>query len=240
MNKAVIFDLDGTIYFGDKIVPDALEVIEFLKNQNYEIIFLTNNSTKTRKNILLKLKNFGISTNLSRIYTSSYATARYLSENNINKVFLIGTDDFQLELTSCGIECVNEMECEAVVVGLDLKFNYQDIAKALLAVNNGAKIIASNIDRNFPIEKGILRPGTNAIAAALIGCSGKNIDFVVGKPNTYLLKSIINDFQLNKEKIWVVGDSLESDIAMANSFDCKSFLVHKNNNSLKDFIKVIR
>lgn len=238
MSKAVIFDLDGTIYFGNKIAPYALEVLDYLEKSGYEIIFFTNNSTKTRENILQKLLSLNIKTNIDRVYTSSYATAKYANENKIHKVFLIGTDDFKSELNKFNIDVVDELTCDAVLIGLDVTFNYNQIAKALRAVNKGAKIIASNVDMNFPIEDNILRPGSNAIVGALLGCSGKKVDYIVGKPNTYLLESIVTDFHLNKNKVWVIGDSLESDIAMANNFDCKSILVDQNCN-LKNALNII-
>lgn len=240
MNKAIIFDLDGTIYFGNTLAPDVLEVLDFLKEDGYEIIFFTNNSSKSRKNILNKLINLGIDTDLSRVYTSSYATTKYLYENKITKVFLIGTEDFETELNSLKIYVVSEEECEAVVVGLDTNFDYNKIAKALIAINNGAKFIVSNVDANFPADKGVLKPGSNAIVGSIIGCSGKEVDYIVGKPNTYLLESIVNDFNLDKDKIWVVGDGIDSDIAMANNYGCKSFLVHTNDKSLKDFINILK
>lgn len=240
MNKAIIFDLDGTIYFENSLAPFVRETLTYLEENNYEIIFFTNNSTKSRNNILEKLVNLGIKTNISRVYTSSFATAKYLSENSINKVYLIGSDDFCNELNSFNVSIVSEQECEAVVVGLDTSLNYEKITKALIAINNGAKLIASNVDPNFPIKDGLLKPGANAIVQAIIGCSGKKVDYIVGKPNTYLLESIVNDFNLDKDNIWVVGDGIESDIAMANNYGCKSFLVHTNNKFLKDFINKLK
>jgi len=239
MNKAVIFDLDGTIYFGDNLAPHVSDVLKYLKENNYEIIFFTNNSTKSRMTILKKLNNLGIDTDISRVYTSSYASIKYLSENSVANVFLIGSEDFQKELNDFNINVVSETECDAVVVGLDTNFNYDTISKALIAITNGKKLIVSNIDKNFPIENGVLMPGANAIVGAIIGCSGTEVDCIIGKPNTYLLESIVGDFNLNKNNIWVVGDGIDSDIAMANNYGCKSFLVHSNNKSLKDLIALI-
>jgi len=240
MKKAIIFDLDGTIYYGSSLAYFALETIEALKKHGYEIIFFTNNSTKIRKEIFQKLSNLSIETTLNRVYTSAYATAIYLSKNNFKNVFLIGTEGFKEELNLYNINVVDEYHAEAVVIGLDTTFNYGTISKALIAVNNGAKIIASNKDANYPIENGILKPGSNAILASLLGaCSNKKVDFIVGKPNTYLLEIICKDFNLNKDNIYVIGDSLESDIAMANNYGCKSILIDKNNNTLEEALKTI-
>ena len=240
MSKCVIFDLDGTIYFGEQIAKYANEILTNLEKLGYEVLFLTNNSTKTREEILEKLQGLNINTSLNKIYTSSYATAKYLDEISIRNIFLIGTEGFKKELNLLNINVVDEAKAEAVVIGLDVKFNYEIISRALIAVNNGSKIIASNKDKNYPIENGVLRPGSNAILASLLGsCDDKEIDFIAGKPNTYLLEIICKDFQLHKDDIYVVGDSLESDIAMADAYGCKSILVGENSNNLKDVFKII-
>jgi HAD superfamily hydrolase (TIGR01450 family) len=239
MNKSVIFDLDGTIYFGNTLADGALEVIQKLKYNGYQVLYFTNNSTKTRQEICNKLINLGLNVIIFEVYTSSFATAKYLNEKKINNVFLIGTNGFKKELKLFDINIVSEKESEAVVVGLDINFNYETISKALIAVSNGAKIIASNIDMNYPSEKGILKPGSNAIVSSIIGASGAKVDYVVGKPNKYLLEIIVNDFNLDKSNMYVVGDSIDSDIAMANNYGCKSILVGHNSNSLEDVANII-
>lgn len=240
MNKAVIFDLDGTIYFGNSLADGAKEVLEELKQKGYEVLFFTNNSTKTRDEVLQKLSALGIKSDENRIYTSAYATAKYLQEVGLRKIFLIGNESFQQELQSCEIELTDELSCEAVVVGLDLYFNYEKIAKGFLALQNGAKLIATNVDKHFPVENGVLKPGSNAIVASLLGCSEKNVDYIVGKPNTYLLDMIVKEWYLDRDQIWVVGDSEESDIAMANNYGCKSVLVVNTHISLRDALKMIQ
>ena len=240
MNKTVIFDLDGTIYFGENIVNEALKCINTLIENDFNILFLTNNSTKTRAEISSKLNYLGIMTDESKIYSSSYATAKYLFEQNIENVFVIGSNGLKNEISSLGINCSNENNSQAIVVGLDLEFNYQTISKALIALNQNVKFIACNIDNSFPVENQILKPACNAMVGALIGASGKEVDFIVGKPNSYLLDIICKDWNLCNEDIWVVGDSLESDIAMANRFGCKSILVGNKGVTMESINKIIK
>ena len=242
MNKGIIFDLDGTIYYGDSLAPYAKELIDEVKQLGYEVIFFTNNSTKSREKILSKIENFGIDTTIDRIYTSSFATAKYLDEKDIREVFLIGTSDFNKELNKLNIKVVSEFNAKAVVIGLDENFSYNTISKALIAVNNGASIIASNKDSNYPIEHGVIKPGSNAILASLLGCCNTKTkaDYIVGKPNTYLLEIISKDWNLDKNSIYVVGDSIDSDIAMANNYNCKSILIADGQHSLKDIVNIIK
>jgi HAD superfamily hydrolase (TIGR01450 family) len=240
MSKAVIFDLDGTIYFGNKVAYYALDIIGALKKIGYLIIFFSNNSRETRQDICAKLSSMNINTNISKIYTSSYATCMYLKKNNIYNIFLIGTEGFRRELLSFDINIVDEKLCESVVVGLDFDFTYDTIAKAVAAIHNGANIIASNADKNFPSENGVKKPGANAILSSILG-SLDNLNYkcdIVGKPNTYMLEIICNDWKLDKKDIFVVGDSLESDIAMADNFKCKSILVNEKNN-LEKVLEII-
>lgn len=243
MNKGVIFDLDGTIYYGNTIVKGAIETISELQKFGYEIIFFTNNSTKKRSEIFKKLISLGINTELNRVYTSSFATGVYLKSNAIDKVFLIGTKEFKEELSDFGIHIVEETKAQAVIVGLDVNFDYEKLSKSLIAVNNGAKIIVCNKDKNFPIENGVKKPGCNAMVSALLGScdSGIDVDYIIGKPNTYLLEIICKDWNLDKKLIYVVGDSLESDIAMADNYGVKSILVGSSvNYGLEEVITIIK
>ncbi|MCD8212697.1 MAG: HAD-IIA family hydrolase [Campylobacter sp.] len=239
MSKAVIFDLDGTVYFGNKIADGVIRVIDALQNNGYNILFFTNNSTKSRAYILEKLLKLGIQTELKKIYTSSYATVIFLKEHGINDIFLIGSNDFNEEIMNEGIRIVDENHCNAVVVGLDINFNYYTLSKGLLAVKRCKRVIASNIDKNYPVENNIIKPGANAMVSALLGSIGSNVSLdVIGKPNCYMLEILCKDWQLDKRHIYVVGDSIESDIAMANNFGCKSILVG-NNMALADIKNII-
>jgi len=234
-NKAIIFDLDGTVYYGNQLIEGSMKAIYKCKQLNYEILFFTNNSSKNRKEIFSKLIALGVDCTLSRVYNSSYATALYLKQNNIKNIFVIGTDSFKDELKNLSINIVSPENAKAVAVGFNPFFTYQDISDGLLALSNGALLIASNVDKNFPVENNQVRPACNAIVSSLIGSCTKEIDpIIIGKPNTYMLDIICKDWNLNKQNIWVIGDSEESDIEMAKRYDCKSILVGKNGVSVKN------
>ena len=58
--RAVLFDLDGTIYYGSKLIPGADEVVRRCRELGKQVYFMTNNSTKTRKQIWEKLTGMGL------------------------------------------------------------------------------------------------------------------------------------------------------------------------------------
>ena len=53
------FDLDGTLYNGDKAVDGAPEVLKQLKNKGYRLLYLTNNSSKNEIELKNKLVRLG-------------------------------------------------------------------------------------------------------------------------------------------------------------------------------------
>jgi len=243
MNKTVIFDLDGTLYFGQQVAKEALDGVEILKSMGYRIVYLTNNSTQSRAQITQKLTYLGFRASQESVYTSSYATAKYISMHQIaNKVFLLGEDGFAHELGSHDIattEDLNEAQC--IVIGLDFGISYDKISSALYGIETmGLPLIASNADKNYPGQDAIIKPGANMILSALLGSMDHDVDYVLtGKPNTFFLDIITNKYNITKDDIVVVGDGVASDIAMADKFGCRSLLVGDNGFCIEDANKII-
>jgi len=227
MNKTVIFDLDGTLYFGSKAAKEAKEAITLLQTHGVNWIYLTNNSTQTRQYITNKLKQFGFPTEGKDVYTSAYATAQYLKSQIIKKVFLIGEDGFKKELSLCNITVTEPELAEAIVIGLDFSFSYQQVKHALDAIE-GKKIplIVSNADRNFPTDDKQLQPGCNMILSAILGSLSSPVTYkLIGKPSSFLLELITKEYNLSHKQMIIVGDKQESDIAMAEQYGSSSLLV---------------
>lgn len=243
MIKATVFDLDGTIYLGNNIIDGALETISFLKEKHIQVLFFTNNSTKTRVDFFKKLAGMGIFTSLEMIYSSAYATAYYLKNNAIDNVFCLGTGGLQQEIKNAGVTCVNDEYAKnvgALVVGFDLEFTYQKLASSLHIFHNNAKckLIVCNRDRYFPVENGRIRPACGPIVAAVESCAGHNADMVIGKPETYMIEMVCRDWNLANNEILVVGDSYESDIVMAHKFGSSSVFINSEDALVENTISI--
>lgn len=222
--KAVVFDLDGTIYRGNELIRGAASVLRLLVRRGFQVLYFTNNSTRARAQIKEKLSRMGLNLELRQVYNSSYATGMYLRQNGFKKVFCIGTEGLISELKTQGIQ-ITEQKPEAIVVGLDPEFDYRKLAMALRVFHKTkCPIIACNLDRNYPVEDGLI-PGCGPIVSSIEDACGKKTDAVIGKPNTFMLEMLLEDWGLKKEDILVVGDSYESDIVMARRFNCKSVLI---------------
>jgi len=222
--SALAFDLDGTVYHGNSAIEGAKAAIDALIDLNYQIFYFTNNSAKTREQIVNKLDRLGFQAKPQNTYCASYAILAYLLEKNLKTIYLIGTDDLRDDLTAHNIKVENSSQVSAVVVGLDQFFDYSKISIALEAINNGAKLIVANVDPSYPIENNRRLPGCGAMVGAIVGATFHAPDFTVGKPNTYMLELLCKEQKLSPAEICVVGDSPESDIKMATNLKCESIL----------------
>ena len=227
------FDLDGTLYNGDNLIEGAVDLIRFLK-KSYNVVFFTNNSTKTRKDIYNKLKCFGFNCNMNEIYTSSYSTAKYLVEAKVNNVFVIGSKGLRTEIINNGICIVDNHLAENLVVGLDFEFNYKKIEIAMSILANNGKFIVCNKDSFFPVGGNRNMPACGAMVGAIATAANKEPDFVVGKPNTYILLKIEKAYRTEHHEIVVVGDSYQSDVMMAKKNKSKAILVNSKNDYIED------
>ena len=228
--KVIAFDLDGTIYNGNQIIEGANETIDFFRYSGKEICFFTNNSSQSRTQIFNKLRKFSINLLETDVYCCSYATKIYLKTENFKNVFIVGSEVLKKEVSCLGINVFSEKtdsKIDAMLIGLDVDFDYSklEIAYEVLQLNNHCKIIVSNIDSSFPVENGLRKPGCGAIASSIFAASGREYDFMVGKPNSYILNLIAKEKQILPEEILVIGDSYESDIHMAKSTNAHSILI---------------
>ena len=75
-----IFDLDGTLYLGNSLLPGAAKTVETLRKAGCKISFISNNPTYTRKQIADKLNSLGIPAVPEEIIHSSFALVQYLQK----------------------------------------------------------------------------------------------------------------------------------------------------------------
>ncbi len=227
--ETVVFDLDGTIYYGDKVIEGVTDVLDYINKKGLNVYYLTNNSTKSRQEIYNRLKNMGIDVDINQVYTSSYIAALYAKEKNLDNVFVLGSDGLKAELRLQGI-CVTECELEAhnLLIGYDTELDYEKLTKALNVALKGNPIIACNKERHFPGKNARRFPGCGAMVGAIELCTNREVDYVVGKPNPLMLEILAKENQLNPKTMIMVGDTYESDILMAHEFGCRSILIDKN------------
>ena len=212
---AYIFDLDGTVYLGNALLPHAGETIAALRARGKRTVFLSNNPTHTRFDYAEKLTRLGLPTSPDDIINSSVVMVNFLQREMPHaRLFVIGEAPLCNELRAAGFTLTeNAHETDAVIASFDRTFVYHKLQVAFDAIRAGAKFFATNADRYCPVPGGG-EPDAAAIIAAIEACTDTRVRAVVGKPSQYMTDAILNLLQLAPAQCIMTGDRLETDVQM--------------------------
>ena len=214
--KCLLFDMDGTVYLGSKLLPGAAEFFAHLEEAGFPYYFLTNNSSRSRADYVQKLAGMGLPTPEEKIFSSGEATAIYLSRQRPGaKIYLVGTPSLEAEFGRFGFVLTDE-DPEAVVLGFDTTLTYQKLVKLCDFVRAGLPYIATHPDINCPTEDGFI-PDIGAMMALVQASTGREADVIVGKPYPPIVDAIVEKTGFSPGEIVMVGDRLYTDIALGQA-----------------------
>ena len=233
--KLYCLDMDGTIYLDDVLIPNVIETLNFLR-EKARIVFLTNNSSKSKDAYIEKLNKLGIKVTNNEIYTSGMATCEFIKEKfNNKKVYLVGTEALIKEFNDYKIP-LDDINPDIVVLSYDTSLNYQKLVKLTNFIHQGKIFIATHPDINCPALPYYV-PDIGSFLALIEKSTGKSPDYIIGKPEKIMGDTIKRKFNLNSQQIAMVGDRLSTDIAFANNNNFLSILVLSGESSLEDYNK---
>ena len=221
-----LFDLDGTIYRGEELIPGADTVIAALRRAGCRVAFLSNKPLFTRADYAAKLTRLGIPTTPTEVVNSSIVLARHLATLDPGApVFVIGEPPLVGELRAHGFEVRADHHVRWVVIAFDRTFDYAKLNIALQAVRRaGARLIATNPDRTCPTEDGEI-PDCAGMIAAVEAVTGRSVEAIVGKPSPIILDVALAALGVTAAECAMVGDRIETDIVMARQRGLASVLV---------------
>jgi NagD protein len=215
MFRGFIFDLDGTVYRSDTLIPGADTVIRLLRESGRRVVFLSNKPIQTREDYASKLTRLGIPTQPDEVINSTFVMINYLVKNAPQaKLFVVGEAPFVEELKRAGFTITDDpKEIDYVIVAFDRTFDYRKLNISYQAIKLGARFVATNPDRTCPVEGGEI-PDCAAMIAAIEAVTEKKVEVIVGKPSPYIIQAALEVMGLKPEDCILIGDRLETDIKM--------------------------
>ncbi len=207
-----LFDLDGTIYLSEHLIPGATELLDEIRKQGKNFAFMTNNSSSTKKQYLDKFKALGIDVTAKEVLTSTDATLRYLKLQKMKKIVLLATPEVEKEFEEAGFFLVKErgLEADCVVLTFDISLTYEKIWTAYDYLVKGTAYIASHPDYLCPLKDGAKPDVGSFISLFQTACHREPL--IIGKPNHYMVDEAMDRFGISKEEMVIVGDRLYTDI----------------------------
>ncbi|ELT93017.1 hypothetical protein CAPTEDRAFT_98799 [Capitella teleta] len=253
----ILTDCDGVLWEGaaDYPIPGVPETIQQLKKMGKRVFYVSNNSTKTRAEYVVKCQKLQYDTTEEEVVGSAYATAQYVKHTlgYKGKVYIIGSSGIAGEFDAAGIphfgvgedgwngrglrdllDIKIDPEVKCVVVGFDLHFNYVKLFTAQQYLSDPECLfIATNTDSALPAGGGGILPGTGAIVSAVEFSTGRQAT-VCGKPHNPLGDILVQQHGINPKRTIMIGDRLDTDMALAHNCGMRGLLVLTGFTKLED------
>jgi NagD protein len=174
----------------------------------------------------------GIQADEEHVFTCAMATARFLAQQKPNgTAYVIGEGGLLQALHTNGYSIVDH-DPDYVVVGEGRALNFEMFETAVRMIQNGAKLVATNLDPNCPTQQG-MRPGCGAIVALLETATGRK-SFSVGKPSPIMMRAARKELGLSADETIMIGDTMETDILGGVQMGYRTILVLSGSTRKED------
>ena len=230
-----ILDLDGCVWVGGKPTRGAVEALEEMRLAGKRLAFATNNAYESGEDLVAQLWRIGVRASLRDVVTAGGAMQHVLAETRSGRTaFVIGMASMHRHVAAAGLKVLNGTDlasrAEVVVVAGTTDLVYDELRRAVQAVNRGAELLATARDPTYPQPDG-LWPGTGAILAAVEYATGRTAE-IVGKPEPQLFHTALD--RLGEGRTLVVGDRVRSDLAAAAAAGLDAALVQSDASDHSD------
>ncbi len=225
--KLFLFDMDGTLYIGDKLYPFTKELLKTIKDSGGMYMYMTNNSSKSVIDYIKKLEKLGVAATENEFITSSQATVYYLKNKYPDeKIYVCGTQSLKEEFMKEGFSLTDSVdETTLIVMGNDTELTFKklhDVCEILLTKEN-IKYVATNLDVVCPTEFGSV-PDCGSFCDMIYNCTGRRPE-LVGKPQPIMPELAVERTGCSKEQTAVIGDRIYTDVKSGLNAGVLSILV---------------
>lgn len=221
-HDALLLDLDGTVWEGGRAIDGA---VDFINSCGLPSVYVTNNASRAPEAVAEKLRGIGLQVETADVLTSAQAAVTLAGAHVPQgaKILVIGADSFRDLVRAAGYTVVASADDkpDAVLQGFDPSVDWAQLTEGALAIRQGAKYVASNLDSSLPTERG-LAVGNGSLVAAIESATGVS-PVSAGKPEPEMFVQAAK--LVGAKRPLAVGDRLNTDIAGGNAAAMNTFHV---------------
>ncbi|MGM0590603.1 MAG: HAD-IIA family hydrolase [Halobacteriota archaeon] len=225
--RGAVIDVDGTVLRGDQAVRGAIEGLSAVAEAGLSRLFFSNNPTRPPAAYEARFERVGLSVSADEVVTAGTVTATYLRERHVNDaLFVVGESGLVDQLLGEGLSVVTDPDAaDLVVASWDRSFDYDTLCQSLWALSDeSVGFVGTDPDMVVPgPERDI--PGSGAVINAIGGVAGREPDTVLGKPSAVARETVVDRLGHPPESLLVVGDRLDTDIALGADAGMTTVLV---------------
>lgn len=219
--RALLIDLEGTLYQASRPVPGAAEALARLRSRGVPHCFVTNTTSRPRSKIVSELAAIEFQVEPERIFTAPLAARQHLLKKGLTRCQLLVRPAVFEDLS--GIENV-EASPQAVVVGdIGEEFTYERLNHAFRLLLEGAEFVTLARNRYYRAGDGLVLD-QGPFVAALEYATGRSAT-LVGKPSAEFFQSALELLGVTAAEAAVVGDDLEVDVGGGQAAGMRGILV---------------
>jgi len=236
--RGVIFDVDGTLVRGDEPLPGAAAGIAAVEDAGLRRLFVSNNPTKPPEDYEARLGRAGFDVDADEVITAGSVSARYLADHHADdRVAVVGEPGFVDLLRAADLSVVTvdgkkegatgevPPAPDVLVASIDREFHYRTLLRCLrLLDGSDVTFLGTDPDVVIPAPEGDV-PGSGAVIDAIANVVGRDPAAILGKPSRITRDAALDRLGLDPEEVLVVGDRLDTDIALAEGSGMRTALV---------------
>ncbi|MWG36159.1 HAD-IIA family hydrolase [Halomarina oriensis] len=235
--RGAVVDLDGTVYRGDTLVEGARAGIDALRDHGVDPLFVTNNPTRSPAAYARRLGEMGLDVSADRVLSAGSVTAQFLAERHPNdETFVVGSDGLREQLRAVGVSLTDDPHAATVLVtSHTYGFDYEALTEGYWALASAETFVGTDPDLTYPGGDGRNRPGSGAITRAVGAVADRDPDHEFGKPSPETLAAIRERLDCDPAHCLVVGDRLDTDVALGERGGMQTALVLSGSTTRSTF-----
>ncbi|MDZ5809900.1 HAD-IIA family hydrolase [Halorubrum sp. AD140] len=224
--RGAVLDVDGTVVRGNEPIPGAPAGYRRLRELGIETLFVSNNPTKPPSAYVDRLGAAGYDVHVDGVFTAGTVTTRYLRAHHADDELLcIGSPGLFDQFAAADLATTDDVDAaDALVASIDREFDYGDLCTALWTLERGVPFIGTDPDVVIPAPERDV-PGSGAVINAVAGVAEREPDVVLGKPSDTAIEMVRERLPYPPERCLVVGDRLNTDIALGERAGMTTVLV---------------
>ena len=229
--KGILLDLEGVLYEENRLIDGSIENINKLLAHGFNIKYLTNTTTTSRRLVLEKLIQFKLPLIEPDIFSPAIAANIFLKKKNISRISLFTNQSLQEDFADFVID---NLRPEAIILGdLYKEFSWEKLNKAFQVILEANPLIIALHKNRYCKRENKLGLDLGPFVAALEYATSKK-SVLIGKPEKNFFNLAIEDMKLKNEEVLMVGDDIVADIGGAKNIFLKTIQVKTGKFQKKD------
>lgn len=235
-SKGAIIDLDGTVYRDGQLLPGVSGSIDTLREAGVNLLFFSNNPSRNGDKYVTYLSELGLDVRAGEALSAGTLTTQYLQRyHSDDEIVVIGQEGLHDQIRTGGLQLTDTPErADVLVASWTTEFNFETMTKALTAMEYATTFIGTNPDRTHPLADGQVVPGSGAIIDAIAAIGDREPDMILGKPSEMALEHALDLLDVPPRDCFVIGDRLDTDLAMGERAGMTTVLVLTGVTDRKD------